>query len=156
MLQCFELTGEQRFLEEARSGDRAARDCGSTSVYQANLTAWGAVACMRLWRITDKPTTSSRATSTSASFFHNCEIWECEIGHAQATSSNFLGVNCLHDAPYMAMYECFESFAGLRRISRRQAGPNLDPAVRMIVSEYCKYALDRAWFYYPDALPPRR
>ena len=24
----------------------------------------------------------------------------------------------------------------------------------MLISEYCKYALDRAWFYYPDALPP--
>src|SRR4051794_16335522 len=23
----------------------------------------------------------------------------------------------------------------------------------MLISEYCKYALDRAWFYYPDALP---
>ena len=23
----------------------------------------------------------------------------------------------------------------------------------MLVSEYCKYALDRAWYYYPDALP---
>jgi hypothetical protein len=24
----------------------------------------------------------------------------------------------------------------------------------MLVSEYCKYALSRAWYYYPDALPP--
>jgi hypothetical protein len=24
----------------------------------------------------------------------------------------------------------------------------------MLVAEYCKYALDRAWYYYPDALPP--
>jgi hypothetical protein len=23
----------------------------------------------------------------------------------------------------------------------------------MLVAEYCKYALDRAWYYYPDALP---
>lgn len=23
----------------------------------------------------------------------------------------------------------------------------------MLISEYCKYALYRAWFYYPDALP---
>jgi hypothetical protein len=52
----------------------------------------------------------------------------------------------------MAMYECFESFAGFEEYLA-QAGPNLDPAVRMLVSEYCKYALSRAWFYYPDALP---
>ncbi len=24
----------------------------------------------------------------------------------------------------------------------------------MLVSDYCKYALGRAWYYYPDALPP--
>jgi len=24
----------------------------------------------------------------------------------------------------------------------------------MLIGEYCKYALDRAWYYYPDALPP--
>jgi len=24
----------------------------------------------------------------------------------------------------------------------------------MLLSEYCKYALDRGWFYYPDVLPP--
>jgi hypothetical protein len=24
----------------------------------------------------------------------------------------------------------------------------------MLIAEYCKYALDRAWYYYPDALPP--
>ncbi len=23
----------------------------------------------------------------------------------------------------------------------------------MLISEYCRYALDRAWFYFPDALP---
>jgi hypothetical protein len=52
----------------------------------------------------------------------------------------------------MAMYECFESFAGLEEYLA-QAGPDLDPAVRTLVSEFCKYTLDRAWFYYPDTLP---
>src|SRR5690606_14296842 len=86
-----------------------------------------------------------------AGFFHNCEIWESEIGTAEH-SSNFLGATALHDSQYMAMYECFESFCGLEEYLR-QAGPELDPKVRMLVSEYCKYALHRAWFYHPDALP---
>lgn len=25
--------------------------------------------------------------------------------------------------------------------------------MRLLLSEYCRHALDRAWFYYPDALP---
>jgi hypothetical protein len=52
----------------------------------------------------------------------------------------------------MAMYECFESFAGFEEYLA-QAGHELEPAARMLVSEYCKYAVDRAWFYFPDALP---
>jgi hypothetical protein len=52
----------------------------------------------------------------------------------------------------MAIYECFDSFAAFESYLA-YAGPDLEPAVRLLVSEYCKYALDRAWYYYPDALP---
>lgn len=52
----------------------------------------------------------------------------------------------------MAMYECFESFAAFERVLN-DSGPDFEPAARMLVSEYCKYALTRAWYYYSDALP---
>lgn len=52
----------------------------------------------------------------------------------------------------MAMYECFECFAGFQEYLD-QGGPELDPAARMLVGEFCKYALDRAWHYFPDTLP---
>ena len=52
----------------------------------------------------------------------------------------------------MAIYECFDSFAAFERYLD-DSGPDLEPAARMLIAEYCKYALDRAWFYYPDALP---
>jgi hypothetical protein len=151
MLQCFELTGEQRFVEEARKAIDKARGLRFDLMYQANLCTWGAVACLRLWRILDEPDYLAQSYVYLAGFFHNCEIWESEIGAAEHYS-NFLGATALHDSPYMAMYECFESFAGLEEYLA-QAGPNLEPAVRMLVSEYCKYALHRAWFYFPDALP---
>lgn len=52
----------------------------------------------------------------------------------------------------MAVYECFDSFTALEYYLR-DSGPELEPAARMLISQYCRYALDRAWFYYPDALP---
>jgi hypothetical protein len=52
----------------------------------------------------------------------------------------------------MALYECFDSFAAFERYLK-DSGPDLDPAVRLMVSDYCRFALDRAWFYYPDTLP---
>ena len=151
MLQAFELTDDKRYLDEARAAIAAAKGMRFELNYQANLTAWGAAACMRLWRVTDDEYFLAQSYVYLASFFHNTAIWESEIEHAREYR-NFLGATCLHDAPYMAIYECFDSFAAFERYLK-DGGPDLDPAARMIVSEYCKYALDRAWFYYPDALP---
>jgi hypothetical protein len=53
----------------------------------------------------------------------------------------------------MAMFECFDSFAAFE-VCLKQSGPQMEPAASTLLAEYCKYALDRAWFYYPDALPP--
>ena len=152
MLLAYELTEDSRFLNEARAAIDAAIGLGFAINYQANLTAWGAAACMRLWRVTNRDVYLQQSYVYLASFFHNCEIWESEIGHA-AHSRNFLGVTCLQDAPYMAIYECFESFAAFEHYLA-DSGPDLEPAARMLIAEYCRYALDRAWYYYPDALPP--
>jgi len=151
MLQAHELTGEPRFLDEAKAAIKAAIGMRFNLNYQANLTAWGAAACMRLYRITNDAIYAEQSYVYLASFFHNCEIWESELEHA-VHYRNFLGVTCLQDAPYMAIYECFDAFTAFE-VYLDQSGPDLDPAVRMLVSEYCKYALDRAWFYYPDTLP---
>lgn len=151
MLQAFELTDDWRYLDEARAAIDAAREMRFELNYQANLTAWGAAACIRLWRITNEKTYLRQSYVYLASFFHNTAMWESEIGHARHYR-NFLGVTALHDAPYMAMYECFDSFAAFERYLK-DSGPDLDPAVRLLLSEYCRYALCRAWFYYPDTLP---
>jgi hypothetical protein len=151
MLQAFALTSEGRFLDEARKALDAARGMRFDLNYQANLTAWGAAACVRLWRITNRKTYLALSYVYLASFFHNAQIWESRIGHAEHYS-NFLGVTCLQDAPYMAIYECFDSYAAFERFLDL-GGPDLIPSAKMLVAEYCRYALHRAWFYYPDALP---
>lgn len=152
MLQAFELTDDKLFLDEARTAIAAAKGMRFELNYQANLTAWGAAACMRLWRIDNDPAYLAQSHVYLASFFHNVAMWESQIGHARHYT-NFMAVTALHDAPYMAMYECFDSFAAFERYLK-DGGPDLDANVRMLVSEYCRHALDHAWFYYPDALPP--
>ncbi len=151
MLQAFQLSGEQRFLDEAKAAIATAEGMGFALNYQANLTAWGAAACIKLWRITGEKHYLAQSYVYLASFFHNCEIWESEIGLAKHYP-NFLGVTCLQDAPYMAAYECFDSFAAFDRYLDL-GGPDVIPSVKLLVSEYCRFALDRAWYFYPDALP---
>ena len=151
MLQAFELSDDKRYLDEARAAIDAAIGLGFAINYQANLTAWGAAACMRLWRITNREVYLEQSYVYLASFIHNCEIWESDLNLAEHYS-NFMAVTCLQDAPYMAIYECFDSYAAFEHYLD-DSGPDLEPAARMLVSEYCKYALSRAWFYYPDAHP---
>lgn len=151
MLQAYELTGEQVYVQEARKAIDASRDMRFELNYQANLTAWGASACMRLWRVTNEEYYLRQSYVYLASFFHNSVIWESEIKNASAYKV-FLGATCLHDAPYMAIFECFDSFAAFERYLK-DSGPDLDPSARLLISEYCKYALDRGWYFYPDALP---
>ena len=151
MVQLFRLTGQDRYLQEARASVEAAQGLKFDLIYQANLTVWGAVACLRLWRITGDETYLRQSYVYLAGVLHNCEIWDSQIGNA-VHYSNFLGATCLHDAPYMAMFECFECFTGFEEYLAN-SGPELEPAARMLVSEFCKYALQRAWFYFPDTLP---
>ncbi|WP_062341948.1 hypothetical protein [Novosphingobium sp. CCH12-A3] len=151
MLQAFELTLDRRFVDEAIAAIEAARGMRFDLNYQANLTAWGAAACVRLWRITDRKDFLKQSYVYLASFFHTAQIWNSDIGMARHWR-NFLGVTCLQDAPYMAAYECFDSYSAFERYLD-YGGPDLIPSVRLLLSEYCRHALDRAWFYYPDALP---
>lgn len=58
----------------------------------------------------------------------------------------------LHDAPYMALLECSESFLAFQSCMRG-SGPDLHAGAQLLIDEYCRYALDRAWFYFPDTLP---
>ncbi|GAA3267385.1 hypothetical protein GCM10020258_37570 [Sphingomonas yabuuchiae] len=154
MLQAFELTDDKTYLDEARAAIDAAIGLGFNLNYQANLTAWGAAACMRLWRITNRDAYREQSYVYLASFLHNAVIWDSRIGHA-AHYETFLAVTCLQDAPYMAMYECFDSYVAFERYLD-DGGPDLDPEARMLIGEYCRHALSRAWYYYPDALPPKR
>jgi hypothetical protein len=151
MLLGFDLTGEDRFLDEARAAMDAARGLRFDLNYQANLTAWGAAAAMRLWRVTANEDWRRLSYVYVASFLHNCSAWESEIGYARLYH-NFFGATALHDAPYMALLECSESFLAFQSYLR-DSGPDLHAGARLLIDEYCRYALDRAWFYFPDTLP---
>lgn len=151
MLQAFELSRDRKYIDEAIRAIDASKGMRFDLNYQANLTAWGAAACIRLWRITEQKSYLAQSYVYLASFFHNAQMWDSNIGMAKAWK-NFLGVTCLQDAPYMAAYECFDSFAAFERYLD-YGGPDLIASVRLLLAEYCRHALDRAWFYYPDALP---
>jgi hypothetical protein len=151
MIQAHELTGEQRFLDEAQKAVRATRGLGFELLYQTNITAWAVVACLKLWRLTGDDFFRRQSHLFMAGFFHNTIFWESQLGSAEHYQT-FLGATCLHDGPYMAIYECFESFAAFREYLE-MADDGLPSSLRLLLNEYCRYALSRAWGFYPGELP---
>ncbi len=151
MLQAHQLSGDGRYVEEAKKALKTLEDFRFELAYQTNLTAWGAVACLKMWRLENDPHYLDQSQVFVASFLHNCELWNSHIGFAD-TYANFFGVTCLHDGPYMAAYEAFECFMAFDEYLQIGGG-DLPVPVRLLLSEYWRYALDVLWSFYPDALP---
>jgi len=151
MLEAWDLTGDKKYLTEARRSIRSLRPLGFAIGYQFNIVAIGILACLRLWKITGEDFYRDESYVLIASFFHNANIWECDFGPAKHFTT-FMGVTCLHDGPYTAAYEEFEAYAAFHECLQI-AGDDLPPSVRLLMSEYCRYALDHCWFYYPSELP---
>lgn len=151
MLQAHDLTGDETYLTEARKAMSALKGVRFELVYQTNLTALGLAACAKLWKLEQSAEAFDQGLVFLAGFFHNCEMWDSQIEHARHYT-NFFGVTCLHDAPYMAAYECFEAFSAFDEYLAI-CGEALPHHVRMLCAEFRKYSVDRAWYFYPDALP---
>jgi hypothetical protein len=151
MLQAWEMTGEDTYLDEAHAALKTLKNERFELAYQTNLTAWGAVACLKLWLMKKSSDYMDQSLVFIASFLHNCELWDSDIGFA-GNYTNFFGVTCLHDAPYLAAYECFEAFAAFDEYLRL-GGEEILPAAKLLLSEFRRYALDVTWSFYPDALP---
>lgn len=151
MIQAYELTEEARFLDEARAALRATADLSFDLVYQTNLTSWGLNACLRTFRATGDEFFRRQALVFLASFLHNCAAWESEIRLARHYRT-FLGVTCLHDGPYFAPYECYESFLAFHE-ALVEHGDLLPDCARHLMAEWSRYAADRAIHFYPSELP---
>lgn len=151
MLDMWELTGRKRFLNEAIRAIEATSELRFDLNYQTNLTAFGVNACLRLWHATGKRWFLDQSYVFLASFFHNSLFWESELG-AAAHYTTFLGATCLHDGPYMAIYECYESWESFRHYLV-EGRDDLPHSVKLLTAEFCRYGLQRGWGYYPAHLP---
>ncbi|MDX1934250.1 MAG: hypothetical protein SFU56_16740 [Capsulimonadales bacterium] len=151
MLQAYDLTGDTLYFEEARKAIHATRGLAFNLTYQTNLTAYGLLACLKLHRLTGDAFFRDQAWVFLASYFHNCVLWESEIGNAERYPE-FFGATCLHDGPYMAPYECAESFAAFHKILTEYRAA-LPESVALLLAEFCRFTLNRAWYFFPDHLP---
>ena len=151
MLHAHDLLGDALYFAEAQRAAQALRGMGFRVGYQMNTTGFAAEAMLRLWKATSDPQYLELGEICMAGLFDNMWLWRCDYGRARDYRT-FFGMFPLHDAPYLAAYEELEAQAKFN-VYLELGGRDVRPSLQLLLAEYQKFTLDRAWFYYPDALP---
>jgi hypothetical protein len=151
MIHAHEMFGDAEYLREAEVAVSHLHGLGFNLAYQRNTTGFAAEAALRLWKATSKSRYLTLSESCMANIFDNMWLWQCDYENALHYRT-FFGLFPLRDTPYIAPYEELEAHAKFHEYESL-GGDDLRPSIKLLLSEYQKYALDRCWYYYPDSLP---
>ncbi|GGH08874.1 hypothetical protein [Mucilaginibacter phyllosphaerae] len=152
MLQAWDLTGDRRFLEEAKVAAKSLIKFGFDIFYQANNVAFSTKAFLRLYKDTSDKVYLDLCHLFVANMLKNVAIWECEYGYGK-NFPLFFGLFPLNNAPYLAVYEEQECFASIHDLLAMAEGTDFSESARLLLGEYVKYMTNRAVYYYPPMLP---
>lgn len=150
MLQAWEITGQQKYLNEAKKAAKVLQGKGFKVFYQANNTAFSANALYQLWQETGDELYLNLSYVCLASIFLNVSLWECDYGFAKDYHT-FFSLFPLSNAPYTAVYEEQEVCASLYKYVLD--GSDILPSLRMLLPEYVRFMAHRTHSYYPPNLP---
>lgn len=151
MMQAWDLTGEERYLEEAKKAARSLKGLGFNLFYQANEVLFAAGAMLRLWKETGDELYLDLSYLCLANIFNNMWLWECDYGYAEHYKT-FFALFPLKEAPYTAVYEELEGFAGFHEYLEKY-GRELPDGLNVLIAEFLRNMLFKASFYYPPNLP---
>ncbi|WP_439460330.1 hypothetical protein [Pedobacter sp. GSP4] len=152
MLQAYELSGDKKYLAEAEKAARKLSGIGMNIMYQANNTAFAAGGLLRLYKITGKELYLTLSYRCLASIFQNVQLWDCNYGFGKHIPT-FFALFPLADAPYTAAYEEQEVFCALHDYLKHAEGIAILPSLRLLCTEFIRYLVERAPYYYPPMLP---
>jgi len=152
MLKLWEITGERKYFTEAKRSVERLEDEGFDVFYQANNTTFSAIALLKLYKLTKKEKYLDLSYMCLASIFNNVQLWDSNYGYGKNFPS-FFAIFPLKDAPYTAAYEEQEVYAALYNYYQEAKDIELLPAVRMLIAEFMKYAINRVPYYFAAMLP---
>lgn len=151
MIQAFELTDDRKYIDEAVHAALQLEGLGFDLAYQYNNVSFGAGALFRLWKETGDERFRGLSDVCWANAIANLWLWEGKYGHARHYST-FMGLPPLRNAKYLALYEELEVLAAIHEYLR-VAGEEVPAALRVLLPEYGRYLIDRAWYHYPSEVP---
>jgi hypothetical protein len=153
MLLAWEMTKEEKYLDEAKTAAASLQEYGFDIFYQANTTAFSAKAMLQLFRITQDDLYLNLAYLCVANLFKNMALWQCNYGYGK-NFPLFFALFPLNNAPYTAVYEEQEVFAAIDEFLSQAEGLELQPGVGLLLAEFVRHMISRAAYYYPAMLPP--
>jgi hypothetical protein len=152
MLQAWELTKEDRYIEEAKKAAQSLKGLGFNLFYQANEVLFASKAMLRLWKETGDELYRDLSYLCMANVFNNMWLWECNYGYAEHYRT-FFALFPLKDAPYSAVYEELEGFAGFHVYLENHGSQGLPESLNILAAEFIRNMTYKASFYYPPNLP---
>jgi hypothetical protein len=116
MLGLYDMTGETKYLDEAKTSIAHVAGKGFDLTYESHMTAYTAAAGERLFVMTHDQKYRGYALLALANFFHATRLWDCTYGWCRkgAGYHTLFGVNILPWGDYVAMLEQYEAWLGLR------------------------------------------
>lgn len=152
MLQAWEITGEQRYLDEAEKAAQTLTSYGFNVMYQANNTAFSAGAMLRLYNITKNELYLDLSYLFLANLFANVALWQGDYGNLKHFPL-FFALFPLTTAPYIAVYEEQECFAAFHNLLWHANDVPLLRSVALLLAEFIRHFISRAVYYCPPMLP---
>ena len=151
MMQAWDLTKENRYLQEAKKAAKSIQGLGFNLMYQANSTVFGSGALLRLWKETGDDLYLHMSFVSLANIFNHMWLWDCNYGYAKHYPT-FFALFPLKDAPYTAVYEEIEAVAALHDYLYYIDG-DAPEWLNILVPEFIRVLMFKGSFYYPARLP---
>lgn len=116
MLGLYDLTHQQRYLDEAKAAMAHVAGKGFGLSYETHMSAYTAAAGERLFSMTKDSAYRSDALLALANLFHATRLWDCTYGNCikEHGYHTYFGLNPLPWADYIATLEQYEAWLGLR------------------------------------------
>ncbi len=152
MLLVWKLTDDQKYFHEAEKASKTLFGLGVDIFYQAKNTAFAAGALLQLYRETKDEQFLNLSYSCIAAILKNVHLWECKYGNAKDYDTYF-AVFPLNDGAYADAYEALEVYTALSQYLLLAEGIEILPSVKLLLSEFVRFTVNRIAYYYPPLLP---
>ena len=164
MLLLHDLTGEERYVDQAREALHALDGYGFRLAYETHITALTAAAAARMYQIEPDPLYLDVINRVTANLMRLSWLWECDYGWCEAHPDLrpadvpswkmfrphiFFGLNPTQQSAVITAKEQYEAWIYLTETLQR-VHSDLDPTVEKLIAEFVKHTL----LTIPWSLPP--